>query len=264
VSEVGQATVAALAARFHVSSDTIRRDLDQLDADGVLIRTHGGAMGMTAVPRSDTGLDVRSRLQPAAKEAIGALAATLVDDGSAIMMNGGTTVLALTRHLRDRRDLIVATNNLRVPLEISPKVARNVYLFGGPVRLMTQTTTGPIRFNVAAGSNEHDIQCDIAFVAVGAVSAHDGYSTSNLDDAAMMKEMMARASRVAILADSSKFGRRLFATVADLGDADLLVTDKAPPTDLMDALRESGVEVLLADTSMPPDPESADTTALNS
>jgi len=243
VGEVGQVTVARLAERFDVSPDTIRRDLDQLDADGVLIRTHGGAVSLSALPRADTGLDVRLRLQTAAKEQIGALAAGLIEDGTAIMINAGTTTLALVRHLRDHRELTVATNSLRIPAEISPTVFRDLYVFGGAVRLTAQATVGPVSFQAAVG-DDRDIQCDLALISVGAVST-GGYSTSNLGEAAMMNDMMDRASRVAILADSSKFGRRLFAQVADLGRATYLVTDAAPPAELADALREHDVEVLL-------------------
>lgn len=244
VSEFGQVTVAKLAERFDVSPDTIRRDLDQLDADGVLIRTHGGAVSLSAVPRPDTGLDVRIRLQTAAKEKIGALAAGLVTDGSAIMINAGTTTLAVVRHLGEHRELTVATNSLRIPSEIPPQAFRDLYVFGGAVRLSAQATVGPVAFPVAAGRNELDIQCDLALIAVGAVSSEKGYSTSNLGEAAMMSEMMGRASRVAILVDSSKFGRRLFAQVAELGRANYLVTDTMPPADLADALHQAGVEIL--------------------
>ena len=114
VAEVGQVTVARLAKRFDVSADTIRRDLDQLDADGVLIRTHGGAVSLSAFPRPDTGLDVRARVQASAKDRIGALAAGLVPDGASLIVNAGTTTLAAARHLRDHRDLTIATNSLRI------------------------------------------------------------------------------------------------------------------------------------------------------
>lgn len=244
VSDAGQVTVAQLAERFDVSSDTIRRDLDQLDADGILIRTHGGAVSTTAVPRPDTGLDVRMRLQTAAKQQIGALAATLVEDGSSIVINAGTTALALVQHLRDHRELTVATNNLRIPAEISPLAFRDLYIFGGSVRLTAQATIGPVGLQVGPDGREVDIECDLALIAVGAVSRERGYSTSNLGEAAMMHEMMTRAARVAVLADASKFGRRLFARVADLGRADYLVTDRLPPQELLDALRENGVTVL--------------------
>jgi DeoR family transcriptional regulator, fructose operon transcriptional repressor len=251
IFEVGQVTVAQLAERFGVSLDTIRRDLDQLDADGIIIRTHGGALSPTGVPRPDTGLDVRRRVQTEAKERIGALAATLVDDGSTLLINAGTTTLAVARHLRDRRNLIVATNNLQLPAEISAKALRELYVFGGSVRFSAMATIGPVAFRNMLNGADIDIRCDLALVAVGAVSADAGYSTSNIAEAAMMSEMMDRAARVAILADSSKFGRRLFAQVAGLDRADFLVTDAVPPPELAQALRRHDVKVLTP-TQAPP------------
>jgi DeoR family fructose operon transcriptional repressor len=244
VSEMGQVTVANLAERFDVSPDTIRRDLDQLDADGVLIRTHGGAISLLAVPRPDTGMDVRLRLQTLAKDQIGALAAGLVDDGAALMINAGTTTLALAKHLSEKRDLTIATNSLRLPTEINPLAFRDLYVFGGAVRLTAQATVGPVAFPNTRGA-DRDIRCDLALIAVGAVSADAGYSTSNLGEAAMMSAMMDRSTRVAVLADSTKFGRRLFAQIGELGTADYLVTDAAPPPELAEALEAAGVQVLL-------------------
>ena len=245
VAEVGEVTVARLAERFEVSSDTIRRDLDRLDADGVLIRTHGGAISLSAVARPDTGMDVRLRLQTSAKERIGALASTLVQDGTAVMINGGTTTLAVVRHLSDRRDLTIATNSLRIPSELAPGVARDVYVFGGVVRVTAQATIGPVRFQAPGSGPELDVRCDLALIGVGSVSTDAGFATSNLGEAAMMSEMMDRAGRVAILADATKFGRRLFAQVAELGRADYLVTDQAPPPELAKALRDHDVEILV-------------------
>lgn len=248
VDSVGQVTVAKLAERFEVSADTIRRDLDQLDADGVLVRTHGGAVSIAANQRPDTDLVVRLRLNTAAKEVIGELAAELVDDDSVIIVNGGTTTLAVVRHLRNHRGLTIATNNLRVPAEISPKAFRDLYIFGGAVRSITQATTGPVTFQVGPGGTDVDIRSDLALLGVGAVSASGGYSTSNLGDAAMMAEMIDHAARVAILADSTKFDRRMFAQVATLEGADYLVTDAAPGPALSAALVNAGVEVITPET----------------
>lgn len=239
-------TVADLAERFDVSTDTIRRDLDQLDADGLVLRTHGGAVSLTSVPRVDSGLDLRLRFQAEAKERIGIAAAALVEDDSVIMINAGTTTLALARHLDDRHGLTVATNSLRIPAEISPKSFRGLYVFGGAVHPSDQKTIGPVAFQTAGGGNDLDVQCDLALLGVGAVSVESGYSTSNLEEAAMMNEMMVRASRVAILADSSKFGRRLFAQVAELGRADYFITDAAPPQELAAAFAAQGVDVIVA------------------
>jgi DeoR family glycerol-3-phosphate regulon repressor/DeoR family fructose operon transcriptional repressor len=248
VAEAGQVTVGALAERFGVSIDTIRRDLDQLSADGVLVRTYGGAVSRSMVSRVDRAVDVRLNLQEAEKDKIAALAASLVEDGSTIMINGGTTTLALARHLHSHRDLTVATNNLLVPPALSPAAIRDLYVFGGAVRSITLATIGPVSLR-AAGGTELDIRCDLALIGVGAVSSDAGYSTSNVGEAAMMREMMSRAARVAILADSSKFGRRLFAQISELGSADYLVTDSSPPPELLDALTENDVEVITPETA---------------
>ncbi|WP_440297297.1 DeoR/GlpR family DNA-binding transcription regulator [Humibacter sp.] len=247
VSEHGEVTVAKLASHFGVSTDTIRRDLDRLDSEGLLIRTHGGAVSLSAGTKPDTELEVRLHVQTSAKEAIGRSAAALVEDGSVVMLNGGTTTLALVRHLRKHRNLTVATNNLRIPAEISPNVLRDLYLFGGPVRTVSQTTTGPIALRLGSSDREIEVRSDIAFIGVGAVSATGGYSTSNLGDADMMAAMIARSSQVAILADSSKFGRDLFAQVAAIGAADYFITNAQPPADLASEFEAGGVEVIVAD-----------------
>lgn len=243
VADTGQVTVGELAERFGVSIDTVRRDLDQLAADGILVRTYGGAVSLSTVFRTDRTVDQRLAVQEQEKEKIAALAAALVQDSSTIMINGGTTTLALARNLGQHRDLTVATNNLLVPGALPPTAIRDIYVFGGAVRALTLATIGPVSFRGNTGA-ELDISCDLALIGVGAVAADAGYTTSNLAEAAMMQEMISRAARVAILADSSKFGRRLFAQVSELGAADYLITDTAPPPDLRDALEASGVELL--------------------
>jgi DeoR family fructose operon transcriptional repressor len=243
VEQAGEVTVGDLAEHFAVSIDTIRRDLDQLDREGVVIRTHGGAVSAADAQLKDRALDVRLRMQTEEKDKIARLAAGLIDDGAVIMLNAGTTTLALARALRNHHDLTIATNNLRIPAEIAPSAFRDLYVFGGAVRAITQATTGPVAFRMTAGGPEVDIRCDLALIAVGAVD-QNGYSTSNLGDAAMMGEMIQRAERVAVLADSSKFDRRLFAQVTPLDRADFLVTDTAPSGELAAALAQAKVDVV--------------------
>ena len=243
VSEEGQVTVSALAERLGVSIDTIRRDLDQLSAEGVLIRTYGGAVSPSSNSRPDRAVDVRMTVQEKEKEAIAAIASSLVENSSSIMINGGTTTLALARALRGHRDLTIATNNLLIAPALSPTSIRDLYMFGGAVRPMTMATVGPIALR-SSGGPDLDIRCDLGLIGVGAVSTDDGYTTSNLAEAAMMQEMIARSSRVAILADSSKFDKRLFAQICELGAPDYLITDRPPHADLAGALRDAGVELL--------------------
>ncbi|WBB96713.1 DeoR/GlpR family DNA-binding transcription regulator [Solwaraspora sp. WMMA2080] len=155
-------------------------------------------------PRTDRAVDQRLSLQE--KEKIAALAAALVEDGSTIMISSGTTTLAVARNLGRHRDLTVATTNLLVPGALPPTA--------------------------------------IGDIGVGAVDAEASRTTSNLTEAAMMQEMISRAGRVAILADSSKFGRRLFAQVSELSSADYLITDTLPPAELREALAASDVKVV--------------------
>jgi DeoR family fructose operon transcriptional repressor len=243
VADAGQVTVGELAERFKVSIDTVRRDLDQLAADGALVRTYGGAVSLSTAARADRAVDQRLALQEQEKEKIATLAADLVQDSSTIMINGGTTTLAAARRLGQHRDLTVATNNLLVPGALPVTAIRDIYVFGGAVRQLTLATIGPVSFR-ASGGADLDITCDLALIGVGAVAADAGFTTSNIAEAAMMQEMISRSTRVAILADSSKFERRLFAQVSELSAADYLITDTAPPPDLQDALEAAGVEVL--------------------
>ncbi|MFV0428393.1 MAG: DeoR/GlpR family DNA-binding transcription regulator [Arachnia sp.] len=243
VATQGEVTVAQLASQFDVSIDTIRRDLDQLDQLGMLTRTYGGAMSIAAGPRGELGVDTRISTHTEAKTTIGELAATLVHDGSAIMLNGGSTTLAAARALRNRHELTIATNNLLVPSEVAPGACRDLYVYGGSVRTVTQATIGPVTFRDTTGEN-FTVQCDLALIGVGAVSAANGYTTSNLGEATMMREMMAKSSRVAVLCDSSKFDKHLFAHVADLGAATYFVTDRSPADELATALAAAGVNVV--------------------
>lgn len=243
VEQTGQVTVADLAEHFGVSIDTIRRDLDQLDRDGVLIRTHGGAISSADGQVRDRGLDVRLRLRAKEKERIAQVAVNLIEDGAVVMLNAGTTTLAVARALRNHRDLTIATNNLRIPAEIAPSAFRDLYVFGGSVRSITQATTGPVTFAVGPGGRDIDIRCDYALIAVGAVDP-TGYSTTNLGDATMMAEMIEKADRTAILADSSKFGQRLFAQVAPLERADYVISDAPPSPEFAAAFAQADVEIL--------------------
>lgn len=243
VAETGQVTVNNLAERFRVSTDTIRRDLDQLSDEGVLIRTYGGAVSKSIVPLPDRAVDVRMTMQAGEKDAIAAIAISLIEDSSSIMINGGTTTLAVARMLHSHTDLTIATNNLLIAPVIHPSAIRDLYIFGGMVRPLTMASIGPVTLRSATGS-ELDIQCDLALIGVGAIAPGVGYSTSNAAEAAMLREMIARSTRVAILADSSKFDRRLFAQIGELAVADYLVTDRAPDGELLEALTDAGVEVL--------------------
>lgn len=244
VGSSGQVTVQALADRLGVSVDTIRRDLDHLDREGLVVRTRGGAVDPARMPRMDPGVSSRVQVQAEAKERIATIAASLVTDGDVLIVNAGTTSLAVARALHDHRGLTIATNNLSLSAELSPSCVRDVYVFGGQVRIAAQGTIGPVTFPSSQDGQDLDIRCDLALITVGAVDEQGGFTTSNLAEATMMRQMMARAGKVAVLADSAKFGRSLFARVSPLSGVDYLVTDRLPPAEIAERLERGGVTVL--------------------
>jgi len=234
----GHATVAELAEDFAVSMDTIRRDLDLLAERRLLARTHGGAMRPEELATADTTFDSRAAVHHKAKEAIGAAAAKRISDGETLIINGGTTTLAVARSLSAVRDLTVVTNNLRLPAELPAEAVRDLYIIGGTCRIASNVTVGPIAFPGSEG-----ISADTAVIGVGGVSSDAGLSTTNLPEAQMIRQMIDACGRVIVVADSSKFGRRAFVRICGLGRMSVLVTDAQPPEDLAAALTEAEVEV---------------------
>lgn len=244
VYKQGQVTVTELAEHLSVSADTIRRDLDELSSENILIRTHGGAISPTLIPKPDSNLDTRTGVQIARKEAIGKAAASLISNNSVVLMNSGTTVLAVVKALSNHTGLTIATNNLHITNELKATSVRALHIFGGTVLLSSEATIGPVTLPTAGGENL-EIECDIALIAVGGVSIDGGYSVSNFAEASMFREMMKRAKKVAILADATKINIKHFARLSDLSEANYFVTDIDPPKEIKNALIEANVEIIL-------------------
>jgi DeoR/GlpR family transcriptional regulator of sugar metabolism len=207
-------------------------------------------MGMAATPRVDTPMDVRMRLQASAKETVGALAAALVKNDSVLMINAGTTALAVIRNLKGLKGITLATNNLRAAGAAPLGALRSLYVFGGSVNMTAQATIGPVAFPSASRRLELEIQCDLAVIVVGGVSLDGGFTTNNLNEASMMNDMLSRATRVAMVADSSKIGTKLFAQVAELGRADYFVTDTLPPSELVEELSRLKVNLVIPEAQL--------------
>jgi len=241
INDHGQATVTELADAFNVSTDTVRRDLDWLARHGAIARTYGGAVTLSGLASTDTAFADRTSVHRDAKRAIGLATAERIADGETVLLNGGTTTLAVARALGVRRNLTIVTNNLRLPGELPPASVRDVYVLGGNCRVASNVTLGPVAFPGMEG-----VSADVAVIGVGGVSAHAGLSTTNLQEAQMMAQMIESAQRTVVVADSSKFGRNAFAHIARLDAITALVTDTAPDPELAEVLTAAGVEIVVA------------------
>jgi len=241
IDEHGQATVVELADAFSVSADTVRRDLDWLAKRGAVSRTYGGAVTVAGLAATDTSFSDRSSVHRDEKHAIASAAAERIADGETVILNGGTTTLAVAKALDVRRNLTIVTNHLRIPAAVPPAAVRDVYLLGGSCRPASHVTIGPVTFPGTEG-----ISADVAVIGVGGVAARAGFTTTNLQEAQMMAEMIASAQRTIVVADSSKFGRSAFAHIVRLEAVGILITDRKPDPELLDALSAAGVGVIVA------------------
>jgi len=241
----GQASIHELATEFGVSEDTVRRDVETLASQGSVERTHGGV----TISPDDRFNDVvpfvkRIDAQASAKDEIARVAASLIDEGQSMIIYGGTTTLALAKHLAPKRGITVVTNNLALPQELYSRGVREIYVLGGSFRLRSQVTIGPVALSDGAGK-PRSIHAHWAIIGVGGVSDEGTVWTSSVPEAGMMREMMDCATRTLLLADSTKFGKREFAEVADLTADTTLITEKRPSQALLDRAAEVGARVII-------------------
>jgi hypothetical protein len=241
----GHMTVRSLAEEFGVSLDTIRRDLKALDDAGMVIRSHGGAMTPFSVAKPDTRVDVRLKFKKEEKNAIARAAATLIPDGATILINGGTTTLQVGLALGNHTGLTIVTNNLRLPQALTTNCYQELYLLGGRVRPQMETTMGNIVLPYGDSTCAVSISADYSVIGVGGITT-EGYVTSNLAEGEMIASMIHHSATTLIVADDTKFERNLFACIGPLGVADVLITNKEPPNNLLEALRDSGVKTIVA------------------
>lgn len=235
LDEEGRASVEALARDLRVSPSTIRRDLARLAADGALVRTYGGAAAGAVAPGRDT-------LDPAlaAKRAIGAAAAALVEDGQVIAISSGTTALELARRLVDRR-LTVITNALDVVGVLLDRPGIELVVLGGVVRPGMHSMLGHLP-ELAL----RELRADALFMGIGALGAEHGLMNDAIPEI-LTDRALRRASRACVvLADSSKLGAVAPAYVFGIEEVDTLVTDADADPGQVAALEARGVRVILA------------------
>ncbi|HYY30544.1 MAG TPA: DeoR/GlpR family DNA-binding transcription regulator [Chthoniobacterales bacterium] len=236
----GQLSIAQLSSQFGVSPDTIRRDLDLLSGRGLVRRTHGGAIASDCLVLIECTSPQRLGLRIAEKTRIAQCAAVLIENDESLLLNGGSTTQLFASELVGKKNLTVITNSFGIPPALPPQAVRDIIFIGGQYRPESNTTVGSIAFCGAIPVN-----ADTAIVGVGGI-AQDGLYTSLLQDASMTASMIGHARRTIVLADSSKFGRRLLGHIASLNRIDILVTDSAPPRDLMSTLVQLNVHVVVA------------------
>ncbi|HIW92473.1 MAG TPA: DeoR/GlpR family DNA-binding transcription regulator [Candidatus Corynebacterium avicola] len=245
----GRVTVAELAERFNVTPETIRRDLTVLDNDGALHRVHGGAVPTNTYQTTETPIELRGSTSTEAKIRIGRAAAALLPRTGTVFLDAGTTTAMLAHAVAEAgtpednpyRDLTVLTNFLPLAVRLSAAGLDDVQLIGGHIRPITQAVVGDIALRTIGVHH-----ADVAFIGTNALSMDHGLSTADAAEAAMKRAMIANASQVVAMCDSTKFGRDYLVSFATVPEIDILVTDGDTPAQYREALVAEGVEVVQA------------------
>jgi DeoR/GlpR family transcriptional regulator of sugar metabolism len=230
------AGVVALAEQFDVSEMTVRRDLAQLAREGRLKRVRGGAVTQLGEPPF-AAIEVEAH---AAKDRIGRAAAELVADGQSVMVDIGTTTLALARHLQGRR-LTVITSNLAVVEELMPEPEIELVVLGGIVRRNYRSLVG-----VLAEDALRQLSADVAFIGASGIRHDLSVMDSTIVEVPIKRAMIANAERTVLLADSRKFAMRGSVRVCGPDDLDAVVTDAPAEAPGVLGLADAGVEVVPA------------------
>ena len=244
----GFISVTDMAGKIGVSTMTIRRDLMQLESEGKIARTHGGAVAAREPERvgseeEESIFDRRLAKNARGKSAIARAAAALIEPAQSVGLDAGTTILTASHRLAGRSDLRFFTTNLRAALALS-ETKCPVYVAGGEVRFPEGSVVGS-----AAIKTIRNHFLDVVLLGVSALDENGIYDFSP-EDTEVKRAFIDSASRIIVLCDASKFGRRALARVEELSVIDVLVTDQAPQGALAAALREANVQVVIA-----PDPD---------
>jgi DeoR family transcriptional regulator of aga operon len=238
------ASVADLSAAFGVSEVTIRNDLDTLAEDGQLLRVRGGALH-SATGGMEAPFDQAQGTHAVEKAQVGAVAAALVESGQTILLDVGTTVAAVARAIAarmDLRDLTVFTNGVRVALELEPAIPRvTVLLTGGTLRPLQHSLVNPFGMTILEQVHGH-----LAVLGCHGIDPEAGITGSNVAETEIERFLLKAAKRRVLVADGSKVGVVSLVHLYGLDDIDLLVTDRSADPTVIAALRERGVEVLVA------------------
>jgi DeoR/GlpR family transcriptional regulator of sugar metabolism len=242
VAEKQRVSVAELSSLFDVSKVTIRSDLDELEQRGLLMRTHGGALAIDQnQKKAELSFDVRERLQQTEKSRIGQMAASLVHDGDGIALDASTTALQIAKRIKDRRDLTVVTNGIRIALEFIDSPHITVVMPGGILRRDAVSLVGELGEEVLAKFNVQK-----GFFGAKGVTLEEGLTDVDTYEVQLKRAMVRAAKEVIAIVDHTKWGHVGFVSFVSIDQVDCIITDDGAPPDMVAVLREAGVDVIIA------------------
>jgi len=235
----GRVLVNELARHFRISQITIRKDLELLDNQGVIQRTHGGALPTQAGALLDPTLREKEKLHKKQKALIAEAAVKQVEEGQSVLLDSGTTTTAIARALKEKAKLTVITNAINIAAELAGTNIE-VILTGGMLRKNSFSLVGPL-----AEQTLRQLSADILFLGVDGFDTKMGLFTPNLLESQVNRAMVEIARRTIAVCDSSKFTRRSLCNIMPVSAIHEVITDKQIPKPDLQALKEGGIKVTL-------------------
>jgi len=242
VASRGRVAVTELARHFDVTTETVRRDLSQLEKLKLLRRVHGGAVSMRSVTMLEARLPERDQANAEEKERIAAAAVSLLPEGGGtLLLDAGSTTARLAARLPTSGQWTVVTHAVPIAAMLAPLPHVELHLLPGRVRTTTQAAVGHSTVEAIG-----QLRADLAFIGTNGISVRHGLSTPDPEEAATKRAIVAAGERVVVLSDATKVGQERTVRFADLDDVDVLVTDEAIDTADVKAFEAAGLEVVRA------------------
>lgn len=231
-------SVNELAKKFYVSESTIRRDLDKIAGDGMVRRTYGGAVLLDNLAL-ELPITIREHENTDAKQIIAQAAAKLIHDGATIILDTSSTVTAMVPYLNTYDGLTVITNGIKTAYLLNSYGKITTYCTGGRLREHNMSLVG-----MTTCQRLNEINADIAFISCRGLSIQKGVTEASEEETQVKKTMLNAAAKTVLLVDSTKLGLVLMNKVCEIGQLDIIVTDKPLPAEYEEYIHGRGVEII--------------------
>ncbi len=232
------ATVEELAGELFVSGATIRRDLRAMEKQGLIKRSHGGAM-LFKSSAEESAFAIREQENTQAKRTIARLATKLIKNGDSVFIDSSSTVGYVIPLLTTFKYLSVTTTGLRNALLLSQTDNVKIYIAGGEIQNHSNSISGTDTMDFISR-----IHADIAIVSCTGISVKNGITDASIEQAKLKQQMKKNSSKIAVLCDSTKFDKVFLCKDFDFNDVDYLITEKTPPIEYVEKLAETKCKIV--------------------
>lgn len=235
----GSVRVTELSLRFNVTEETIRRDLEKLEAEGRVNRTYGGAV-LNKGTKEDLSIHIREGRNPEGKSRIARKIVELIHDGDSLMLDASTSTMFVARYLKEKTGITVITNSLRVPMEVAPGSAE-VIVAGGAYRPASMSLIGNRTAEMLDGYfvDKAILSCKSFDPAYGTYEPHEM-------EAEIKKRMRRNAETLILAVDHTKFNQKSFIRTIAIEDVDIVVTDQKLTEETEELLKKQNISLYYA------------------